>query len=161
MTAAIDKDLAGIQVQLAGEAFTLPSLKAVFEADTAAINATDDAKKAYEKAVLEEKATRARTAAVLDALRSFLIGYFGKRAVTVLGDFDMEPPKTATRTVPEKAVAIAKAKATRAVRGTKGPVAKLATTGTVDETAIKAAIESPASPPAKPEPGPAVPPVKQ
>jgi hypothetical protein len=154
--AGIDKDLANVQVQLAGEPFTLPSLKAVFQAETAAMNATDDAKKVYEKALLDEKAARARTAAVLSALRSFLIGYFGKHAVTILGDFDMNAPKTATRTVPAKAVAVAKAKATRAARGTKGPVAKLATTGTVDEAAIKAAIESPATPPPKPEPGPAV-----
>jgi hypothetical protein len=150
--AAIDKDLANVQVQLAGEPFTLLSLKAVFQADTVAIDTTDDAKKAYEKAVLDEKATRVRTAAVLGSLRSFLIGYFGKRAVTVLGDFAMEPPKTATLTVPQKAVAVAKAKATRAARGTKGPVEKLSITGTVDESAIKAAINAPATPAPKPEP---------
>jgi hypothetical protein len=160
VVAGIEKDLANVQVQLAGEQFTVPSLKAVFTDDTAAMNATDDAKKAYQKALLVEKAARARTAEVLGSLRSFLIGYFGKRAVTILGDFAMEPPKTATRTVPDKAVAVAKAKATRAARGTKGPVAKLATTGTVDAAAIKALIESPQPPPAKPEPAPAVPPVK-
>jgi hypothetical protein len=154
--AGIDKDLATVQVQLAGEPFTLPSLKAVFQADTAAMNATDDAKKAYEKALLDEKAARARTAAVLSALRSFLIGYFGKHAVTILGDFDMNAPKTATKTVAEKAVAVAKQKATRAARGTKGPVAKLATKGTVDETAIEAAINAPPTPAPKPAPAPAV-----
>jgi hypothetical protein len=146
-----------VQVQLAGEAFTLPSLKAVFEADTAAINATDDKKKAYDQAVLDEKAARARTAAVLSALRSFLIGYFGKHAVAVLGDFDMNAPKTATRTVPTKAVAVAKAKATRAARGTKGPVQRLSVTGTVDETAIRTAIESPPAPAPKATPEAAAP----
>ena len=48
-----------------------------------------------------------------------------------------------------EAVAVAKAKATRVARGTKGPVARLAVVGTVDADAIKSAINTPTtSPPA-------------
>ena len=97
---------------------------------------------------------------VLSALRSFLLGYFGKLAVTVLGDFRDEPPKSkATKTVATKAVAVAKAKATRAARGTKGPgVAKLDVVGTVDAEAIKASIDTPNTTPSTPSAPAAAPP---
>jgi hypothetical protein len=158
--AGIDKDLATMAtIQIAGEQYTLASLKAVFSADSAAMDATDQARKALQLAVQTEKAVHARTMVVLSALRSFLLGYFGKLAVTVLGDFGMNAPKSkATKTVATKAVAVAKAKATRAARGTKGPVAKLDVVGTVDGAAIKASIETPNATPSTPSAPAAAPP---
>jgi hypothetical protein len=117
---------------------------------------------------------RTRAAQVLSALRTFLVGYFGAQAVNLLLDFGINPPKgKATKTVATKAVAVAKAKATRAARGTKGSVAKKVVTGQVNAQAIKEAIDSPttspvaspapaapsAAPPPAPAPSPAVAPV--
>jgi hypothetical protein len=156
----VDKDLGTMAtIQLAGEAFTPSSLKAVFAADAAAMNATDTARKALQLAVQAEKAAHVRTMQVLTALRSFLLGTFGAQAVTVLGDFDINPPKSkATKTVATKAVAVAKAKATRVARGTKGPVAKLDVVGTVDAQAIKASIDTPNTTPSAPTVAPEAPP---
>jgi hypothetical protein len=156
VVAGIDKDLAplGDPVHIGGESISLSSLKATFSDDSAAIDATDEARKATQAAELHEKGTRARAAQATTTLRAFLIGYFGVNAVAVLGHFGMKPPKSkATRTVATKAVAVAKAKATRAARGTKGPVARQAVVGQVDAQAIKEAIDSPsATPKASAEP---------
>lgn len=148
----IDKDLAKMAtIQLAGTAYKPAALTALFQADADAMAATDAARAALSQAVAKEKAVHKQTQVVYSALRSFLIGYFGKQAVATLGDFGMTAPKTtATKTVTTKAVAVAKAKATRAARGTKGPKAKLDTTGTVDEQAIESAINTPN---ATPSPG--------
>lgn len=137
------------QIQLAGEAFTPSSLKAVFQADTDAMTRSDNARAAANAAVKAEDAVHVRTQSVLSALRSFLIGYFGKNAVTILADFEMKSPgASGPKTVTTKAVAVAKAKATRAARGTKGPVARQAIVGTVNESAIKQAINDPNAAPA-------------
>ena len=151
----IDKDLAplGDPVQIGGEKVALSSLKAVFTDDSAAIDATDAARKAAQTAGLQEKTTRTRAAQSMKTLRAFILGFFGEKAVEVLADFSMEPPKsTATKTVTTKAVAVAKAKATRVARGTKGPVARKAIVGQVDAKAIEAAINAPKSPAAPAEP---------
>ena len=142
---------------IAGEQFDLPSLKGVFTDDTAAIDAADVARGASQTAVLKEHATDTRAAKVFSGLRSMLLQRFGDQAVDVLVDFDMKAPKSkATKTVSTKAVAVAKAKATRVARGTKGPVARQDVVGTVDEAAIKSAIDSPATSPAA-SPAPAAP----
>ncbi len=133
-------------------------MKSVFQDDSVAIDATDTARKATSESVLKEKATRIRAAKVLAALRTFLISTKGAEAVAMLGDFGLEPPKPRGRkSVASKAVAVAKAKATRAARGTKGPVQKQDTVGTVEAGAIKSAINEPTdSPIAKANPpGPA------
>jgi len=138
-------------ILLGGVPYTPSSLKAVFQAEADAMFTSDTAKKAAQAAVVAEKAARAKANQVLSALRSYLLGTYGAQAVTVLGDFGIEAPKSkATKTVSTKAVAVAKAKATRVARGTKGSVAKKATVGTVDAQAIKAAIDSPAAMPAAP-----------
>lgn len=162
VVAGIDKDLAplGDPVQIGGEKVALSSLKAVFTDDSAAIDATDAARKAAQTAGLQEKATRTRAAQTMKNLGRFIVAFFGEQAVTVLADFAMEPPKsTATRTVTTKAIAVAKAKATRVARGTKGPVARKAIVGQVDAKAIEAAINAPKSPAAPAEPA-AAPPAK-
>ena len=143
--AGIQKDLATqAQISLAGAAYTPSSLQAVFQADSDAIDAADTARKALQQAVVNEKAAHAKTAVVLSALRSYLLATFGKQAVTVLGDFGFNAPKsTAIKTVATKAAAVAKAKATRAARGTKGSVEKLTVKGNLDTTKLEAAINDP------------------
>ena len=159
--AGIAKDLAKMaSIQLEGVEYTPSTLSGVFQADTDAMIATDAAHKALTQAVLAEQAAHAKTALVLSALRRFLLAFYGTQAVTVLGDFGMNAPRstTASKTVTTKAIAVAKTKATRTARGTKGPVAKLAITGSVDEAAITTAINEPSAPPVASEPATATPP---
>ncbi|HEY8040732.1 MAG TPA: hypothetical protein VIF15_13095, partial [Polyangiaceae bacterium] len=141
----IDKDLGSLTtIQLGGEDFTVPALKAVFARHTAAINASDRARKVAEQCVLEEKAAQVRSQQVLATLSSYLLGTHGPKAVQVLGHFGIEAPKTEQKkSVATRAVAVAKGKATRAARATKGPVARKAVKGKVDERAIKDAIDRP------------------
>lgn len=143
--AGIQKDLTTVgPIQLAGVAYTPSSLSAVFQADSDAIDATDTQRKALQQAVLTQKSTHAKTAIVLAALRSFLLGYFGKLAVTILGDFGFNAPKTTPKkTVATKAAAVVKGKATRAARGTMGSVEKKSVKGNVDTTKLEAAINDP------------------
>jgi hypothetical protein len=143
--AGVQKDLASMaQIQLAGVVYTPSSLSAVFQADSDAIDASDTARAALKQAVGTGKTTHAKTAIVLAALRSFLLGYYGKQAVTVLGDFGINAPKsTATKTVATKAAAVVKGKATRAARGTTGSVQKQKVKGNLDTTALEAAINDP------------------
>lgn len=145
IVAGIEKDLAKSgTIQLAGVKYNASSLAAVFENDSAAVTATEAAQKAASQAVLAEKATHAKTAIVLAALKRYLLAFYGTQAVTILGDFGMNAPASkATKTVTTKAIAVAKTKATRAARGTVGKVEKLATKGTVDTAAIEAAINDP------------------
>ena len=132
------------QIQLAGVAYTPSSLSAVFQADSDVIDAADTARAALKQAVVNEKTAHAKTAIVLAALRSYLLAYYGKQAVAVLGDFGINAPKsTRTTDVATKAAAVVKTKATRAARGTAGSVQKQSVKGNLDTTALVAAINDP------------------
>jgi hypothetical protein len=131
--AGIDKNLASMKaIVLGGVTYTPDELKAIYTADNAAIDATDSAHKALAQRVLDERTSRANTAKVTRALRSFLIGYYGEEAVAIIGDFGLNAPKLgATRTAASKALASAKAVATRKARGVRGSIQKLDVTGGV------------------------------
>ena len=132
------------QIQLAGVVYTPSSLSAVFQTDSDAIDAADTARAALKQAVVNEKTAHAKTATVLAALRSYLLAYYGKQAVALLGDFGFNAPKsTRTTDVATKAAAVVKSKATRAARGTKGSVEKQSVKGNLDTTALVAAINDP------------------
>jgi hypothetical protein len=147
--AGIQKDLTNIgPIQLAGVAYTPSSLSAVFQTDSDAIDAAENQRKALQQAVLTQKQTHAKTAIVLSALRSFLLGYFGRLAVAILGDFGFNAPKTTPKkTVATKAAAVVKGKATRAARGTMGSVKKKSVKGNLDTTKLEAAINDPLASP--------------
>ena len=140
MIAGIGKNLAAMAtVTLNGQPYTLAQLLAVYQADSAAIDATDTAHATWLQRVADEQATHAITAKVTRALRSFLLGYYGDEAVAILGDFGLTAPKsTATTNVATKALAAAKSKATRAARGTVGSVKKLGTKGNVTSVVVTA-----------------------
>jgi hypothetical protein len=159
------KVMAGIQmhlatmnvIQLANVSYTPASLTAVFQNDSNAIAAATTAHTQWQQTVATQKSTNKSTQVVLSALRSFLLAYFGKTAVAVLGDFGMTAPKApGVKTAAAKAASVAKAKATRAARGTKGSVQKQSITGNLDTTALEAAINDPlTSPVDKPAAAPA------
>jgi hypothetical protein len=122
-----------------------------------------DLRTATTNAQASAKASVAAETAKLPALLLFLAAYvayvkatFGQ-SPTVLADFGLPPKKARKPLTPaQKAAASAKAKATRAARGTKGPVAILAVTGNVigvtvtPITAPVAAAPAPAPQPTAP-----------
>ncbi len=129
----IDAHLASMpSIVLSGQTYTPAQLKAVYQADSAAIDASDAAHKTWQQKVLDERATNAATAKVNRALRSFVLGYFGEDAVAILGDFGFSAPKPKTAaSVATKALAVAKATATKKARGVQGSVQKKGVTGGV------------------------------
>jgi hypothetical protein len=83
----------------------------------------------------------------------FLRSTFGA-AAEPLGDFGLLPPRARTpMTAEQKAVAAAKARATREKRGTQGPKAKKAVHGNVTATLVVTPAPAPAAAPA-PAPAP-------
>jgi hypothetical protein len=125
-------------IVLNGQKYTPDQLKAVYQQDSAAVDATDSAHKTLNQKVLDERATHASTAKVTRALRSFLLGQFGEEAVAILGDFGFSAPKSpsAGKTAATKALASAKAVATRQARGVVGSIKKLSVTGGVTGATI-------------------------
>jgi hypothetical protein len=140
MIAGIGKNLAAMATfTLNGQIYTLAQLLAVYQADSAAIDATDTARATWMQKVADERAIHAITALVTRALRRFLLGYYGEEAVAILGDFGLTAPKsTVTTNVATKALAAAKSKATREARGTAGSVQKRATKGNVTSVVVTA-----------------------
>jgi hypothetical protein len=131
--AGIDKNLASMKaIVLNGVTYTPDQLKALYTADNAAIDATDSAHKTLAQKVLDERTSHANTAKVTRALRSFLLGYYGEEAVAIIGDFGLSAPKPrAAKTAATKALAAAKAVATRKARGLRGSIQKLDVSGGV------------------------------
>jgi len=136
--AGVDAHLSGMPtIVLNGQQYTPTSLKAVFQQDNAAIVAAESAHKALNQSVLDERTTHASTAKVTRALRSFILGYFGEAAVAIIGDFGFNAPKPkAVKTAATKALAVAKADATRKARGTRGSVQKLDVSGGVTTVVV-------------------------
>jgi len=118
---------------IGGEQFTPATLKAVFQADIDATNASDAAATTLKLKVQTAQTARKRAAGVRQNLKVFLVGQNGPDAVQVLEDFGFTVLKPlGPKTVKAKATGQQKAQTTRQ---------KLA--------AAKATVEAPA-PPATP-----------
>jgi hypothetical protein len=128
---------------LSGTTFTPDALVKLVQSRIDAANAIAAAKANFHTEVVAFRVLSAQVTKVLRGLRQLVINTFGEDS-TILADFGFTPPKKATLT-PEQLVARAKkAAATRALRGTKGPKAKLA---------VKAGVTTtPAETPAQPTP---------
>jgi hypothetical protein len=143
-----DKHLASLtSITVGGTAYTVPTLKAVFQADIDATNAADAAGTQWKEQVIKAQAMRAQSARVRRALRAYLIGLYGAEAVGILEDFGFSPPKPpGPKTVGMKAQGVERAAATRKARHTMGKNQKKAVKGTI--TTIVTEPASPVSPPA-------------
>jgi hypothetical protein len=94
------------------------------------------AKAASTKAVATENAQMPALIAFLHALEAFIRGNFAADA-TALADFSLEPPKARVpMTAEQKAIAKAKADATRKARGTASAKQKKAIKGNVSATLV-------------------------
>ena len=98
--------------------------------------------------LVQLRAVQVQVDPVIQGYRDLLVAMFGQ-AGQPLADFGLAPHKArAPLSVEQKAAAKAKADATRKARGTKGPKAKLAITGTVAVPAAEPA--APVAVPVKP-----------
>lgn len=138
----VTKDLQNVSsLPLDGDMYTPTSLVALVQSRIDAGNKVAAAKAAWIDATKQYEAINIKTTGVISGLKSYVMNLFG-RTSPKLADFGFAPRKVATLTTAEKVAAVDKRAATRAARGTKGPVARLAVTG---ETALIAALEEQAA----------------
>ncbi len=159
---------------LGNVAYTTSTLLQVLQGLVDAMTALAAAQLSAKDALAAEQAMVAHVSPVIQAYKRFLHATFTS-ATQPLADFGLEPPKArAPRTAEEKAASAAKARATRAARGTTSKKQKLAIKGNVtginvtpvtSTPAETSAPAAPATPPqpaptASPEPAPAAPATK-
>jgi hypothetical protein len=142
--AGIQQHLAGVSsVTLRGVAYTPAALIQVLESLVTALHDVAVAEGAYKAKLLSERTLAPGVRVVIRAFDAYLRVVYGNQP-DVLKDFGLAPPKSATPlTAEEKALAVARRKATRAARHTMGPKQKKLVKGTV---AAPAESGSPAAP---------------
>ncbi len=147
----VDKYFSKVKsLTVGGDTYTAKSLMAVLNAENDAASAVDSTRAQLENEVATHRTAKAQAAALRSALKVYILGNYGKKAVQMLGDFGMSAPKaTGKRTVEAKAKAVAQNLATREARHTMGKKKKLAIKGTVP-TATVAATPSSNAPAATP-----------
>ena len=134
-----------------GHEYTPKSLMSVLTAEDDASLAVDSTRAQLEAQVVTHRTAKVTAAALRSALKVYILGTYGKKAVQMLGDFGMSVPKAlGARTVDEKSKAVAKNLATRAARHTMGKKQKLSITGVVPSTATTAETSSSSAPAATP-----------
>jgi hypothetical protein len=142
VTAGIDKRITA-NVTVGGVVYTPAQLKAAFQAQTTALQASEASRKQWESDVVAAKAVSKTVNALYASLHSYLVGQYGKTAVSVLADFGMNVPKTAAPTVATKAAAAVKRTATRTARHTMGTVQKQGVKGDVTGVVITPVTSAP------------------
>jgi hypothetical protein len=127
-------------LSLAGESTSPAQLKAVFQAESDALDVVDATRATLAKQMETLREAQANAHSARTNLHAYIVGNYGANAVEMLGDFGMAPAKRrAQPTVETKATAKKKAAATRKARGTMGPKEKKKIVGVVVETAAPAA----------------------
>jgi hypothetical protein len=143
-----------------GATYTTASLIQVLQGLVKTMTARDAAQAGAKDAVAAEKAEQLRVGPTLLALKRYVLLAYANTSQT-LADFGLTPPKArAPLSTEQRAVVAAKAKATRAARGTTSKKHKLAVKGNVTGVTVTP-ITAPtkASPPAQPAPtAPSAPP---
>jgi hypothetical protein len=120
MIQGIEKHLSGeSEIALAGETYTPKRLIMLIQSQTDSIADVAATKAAHVDAVKSNRAVSAKVTKTVRGLRNYVLNKFGEQSGP-LADFGFAPPKAATRTSEEKALAAKKGKATRDARGTKG-----------------------------------------
>ena len=135
VNAGIDKRITA-NLTVGGTLYTPAQLKAAFQAQTTALQASEASRKRWESDVVAAKAVSKTVNALYASLQSCLVGQYGKTAVSALADFGMNAPKVRAPTVATKAAAAVKRTATRKARHTMGTVQKKAVKGDVTAVVI-------------------------
>ena len=148
----VDKYFSKVKsLTVGGTTYTPKSLLAVLNAENDASSAVDSTRAQLDAQVVTHRSAKVTAAALRSALKTYILGTYGKKAVQMLGDFGMRVPKApGARTVDEKSKAVAKTLATRAARHTMGKKQKLRVTGVVSPTATTAETSSSSAPAATP-----------
>jgi hypothetical protein len=106
---------------LAGESFTTAELKAVFQAEIAAIQSLDVSRTQMKQLVTAARGASAKARATRKLLKAYVLGNYGVAAVQMLEDLGLSVPKSKGKaTVKTKAQALVMAEATRKARHTMG-----------------------------------------
>jgi hypothetical protein len=133
--------------------YAATTLVQMFQSLLDAMAAHDAAQAQARDLLLALRDVLAKVGPVYRAYRRYLVATYGD-ATQTLADYGLTPPKAkAPQTVEQKALAVARLRATRKARSTKSKKQKAAIKGTVTEPAT--AVATPASPataaaPAKP-----------
>jgi hypothetical protein len=128
--AGVQKHLAGTSLILAGKTFTALEVVQFLQERIDVEGPVATALAAWKNAVAAEQAKITGTHPYVLALDQLLRAMFGTNVET-LADFGLAPRKRATPTTEATALQIARAKATRAARGTMGPKQKAKIKGVV------------------------------
>jgi hypothetical protein len=121
----------GQEMPVSGVTLTVPAIQAKLSSFAQLRQKVEDAHAALEAAIAAENAQAPDMDAFVAAFVHIVRGAFGKQP-DVLADFGLKAPKVRTpMTADQAAAAVAKRKATRVARGTKGPKAKQAIHGNV------------------------------
>jgi len=156
LIAGTQKRFPNASFTLGNTVFTTASLVQLLGSLPVAILALNAAQASAKDAVTNLQAVEAKVNPVIRALRRFILAAFAN-ATQELSDFGMTPPKAPTPlTAEQKAASAAKARATRAARGTASKKSKLAVKGDVVGVTVTPIISSKAAPatPATPTPSP-------
>lgn len=142
--AGIDKHITTSET-IGGAPHTPASLKAVFAAQTAALDAADAQHQQWKDQVQVARAASKTANGVYQSLRSFLVGKYGNEANAILNDFGMTAPKAkGAKTVATKSAGVAKRAATRTARHTMGKKQRKQVHGTATAAATGTAPAGPA-----------------
>jgi hypothetical protein len=145
--------IAGIQkflpqnapLTLGSQSTTPAAIIQVYRDRIAANQAAQTAEASRAAAVKANRDTRASTTAITESFRLMVLAMYSQSPDT-LSVFLMKPRKASVRTPAQKALAAARAKATREARGTMGPKQKASIKGTVSTVTIGSPDPSPATP---------------
>ncbi len=136
---------------LGSNVYTTASLLAILQGLAAAMTALLTAQANAKDALAALLAMQAKVDPTLGAYRRFILAAFSN-ATQSLADFGIAPPKVPLpKTSEEKAAAAAKAKATRAARGTTSKKQKLAIKGDVIGITVTPVTSTSANTPSAPQ----------
>jgi hypothetical protein len=146
MIAGIQKFLAqNAQLTVGSQTMTPAAIIQVYQNRISTNQAAQTADASRIAAVQANKAERASTAAITGSVRQMVLAMYSQSPDT-LAVFLLKPRKASVRTPAEKALAAARAKATREARGTKGSKQKASIKGTVSSVTIGSLDPAPATP---------------
>jgi hypothetical protein len=130
LIAGVQKRFAGASLILAGKTFTALEAAQFLQERIDVAGPVETARATWTSAVAAEKAKIADTKQYVLALEQLVRAMFGSN-VEALAEFGLSPRTRATPTTEATALQIARAKATRAARGTVGPKQKAKIKGVV------------------------------
>lgn len=144
--AGIQKHLQNVSaLQLAGTTYAPADLVKLIQSRSDQAGAVATAYATWRTAVAADEALNTKLTPLIQALRQYVLNAFGSTG-TVLADFGFTATVRKPLSPQAKVAAAAKAKATRAARGTKGKVQKKAVTGNVTGVTVTP-VTAAASPP--------------